>query len=53
MKRSCLYCGSPIPDNVRGNFCDEDCEDKFDRIHAENERDHQYSMNGYLKNKLL
>ena len=51
MQRKCAYCDSPLPDSVRGAFCDEDCEVKFEREHAGNERDYQRSMTGYL-NKL-
>jgi len=31
MQRNCLYCDSPIPDSVRGTFCDDDCESKYDK----------------------
>jgi len=52
MNRECLNCGLKLPDNVRGAFCDEDCEIKYDRKNAGFERDYQRSMTGYLRNKL-
>lgn len=52
MKRKCLYCDCDIPDNVRGSFCDDDCQFKYDRMNAGFERDYQRSMTGYLKDKL-
>jgi hypothetical protein len=28
-KRTCAYCVKPLPDNVRGHFCGDDCHDRW------------------------